>query len=159
MDIIVNKITLLVLTIIISITCISQAEQHTGSYSVQIAAYKYLPDNFIKSAEKYGSVHTSHLGELTRVSVGNFENKNAALELLLQLKKAGYDDAFINHISSSMISNRSQISPQPYQHENHASPSSEMTKFRNLSEAEKERAVFIDGKLHLKQGNRFMLIP
>jgi hypothetical protein len=148
MDTIVNKFIPIALISIISISCIAQTEQHAESYSVQIAAYKNLPDNFIKSVKKYGSVHTSQLGELTRVSVGNFENKSAALELLLQLKKSGYEGAFIRHMSSSIASNQSQNSPR-----------SEMAKFRTLSEPEKERAVFINGKLHFKQGNQFIAVP
>lgn len=136
--------------------CIAQEDQSSSSYSVQIATYKNLPKSFVSSAEKYGSVHTSQSGGLTRVSVGNFDNRNAAQDLLSQLKQAGYEDAFISRTGSSMSSNQ----PHDNSH-HHASPSSgsEMAKFRNLPDSEKERAVFVDGKLHLKEGSSFIPVP
>mgnify|MGYP006121716019 FL=1 len=136
--------------------CIAQADPSSSSYSVQIGTYKSLPKNFVGSAEKYGRVYTSQSGDLTRVSVGGFDNRNAAQNLLSQLKQAGYEDAFISHTGSSMSSN------QPHDKAHHqASPGSgsEMAKFRNLPESEKERAVFVDGKLHLKEGSSFIPVP
>ncbi len=101
-----NKITALALLTIINIACIAQVAQHTGSYTVQIAVYKNLPENFISSAEKYGTVHASQTGELTRISVGSFSSRNVAQELLSRLRQAGYKDAFINRIGSGIASNQ-----------------------------------------------------
>ena len=143
-----KKFITLALLLIISMACITQADQHSSSYRVQIAIYKNLPEDFVASAEKFGSVHTSQAGELTRVSVGSFSNRSEAQDLLSQLKQAGYEDAFISQTGSRMTNTQHQ-----------ESPSSEMAKFRNLSDAEKDRAVFVDGKLHLKEGNRFIPIP
>ncbi len=136
--------------------CIAQADQSSSLYSVQIATYKNLPENFVESAEKYGSVHTSQGEGLTRVSVGDFDSRNAAQNLLSQLKQAGYEDAFIKRTGSIMSSNQ--------HHDNshdHPSPGSgsQMAKFRNLPDSEKERAVFINGTLHLKQGSGFIPVP
>ena len=156
-DTIVNNIIILALFTIINMPFSAQADQHDGPYSVQIAAYKILPDDFIESAEKYGSVHTSLLGELTRVSVGNFDDRSTAQSLLSQLKQVGYKDAFISRISSSMTSN--QNPSKTHHRQSQSNPISEMAKFRNLPDADKESAVFIDGKLHLKEGNRFIPVP
>jgi hypothetical protein len=152
----VKKNIFLALLSMISMAYIAQADQSSSSYSVQIATYKNLPKNFVESAEKYGRVHTSQNGGLTRVSIGDFDNRNAAQNLLSQLKRAGYEDAFISRTNSSMSSNQ----PQDNSH-HHASPDSgsEMAKFRNLPDSEKERAVFIDGKLHLKEGSDFIPVP
>ena len=149
-----KKIILLVLLTVISITSIANADQHSGSYSVQIATYKNLPENYVASAEKFGRVYTSHTNRLTRVSVGKFDSRNKALDLLSQLKQAGYQDAFISRTESSAAS--------AHQHDNshhHDSPESEMAKFRDLPDADKEHAVFVDGKLHLKEGSRFIPVP
>ncbi len=142
---------------LILLPCIVTAEPHIDTYSVQIAAYKQLPEKLVKSVEQYGSIHISHHGELTRVSVGNFAHKSAAEKLLLQLRQAGYKDAFISHINthSSSIENQSN----PHGNETHSSPMSEMTKFRSLPKSDKDRAVFINGRLHLKEGKRFILVP
>jgi len=134
--------------------CITHADQHSISYSIQIATYKNLPENFVASAEKYASVHTSQSGGLTRVSVGRFNNRSEAQDLLSQLKLAGYEDAFISQTGSSMTST---LHHDDSHHQK--SPGSEMAKFRNLSPSEKDRAVFVDGKLHLKQGDKFIPVP
>ncbi|MFK7794853.1 MAG: SPOR domain-containing protein [Gammaproteobacteria bacterium] len=146
------KKPILLALLIISIASSAQAHQHANSYSVQIATYRNLPNNFLTSAEAFGEVHTSQANGLTRVSIGSFSNRNEAQALLSQLKKAGYEDAFISHLGASS-------SPSSSEHNNPTSPSSEMAKFRNLSDAEKDRAVFVDGKLHLKEGNQFIPIP
>lgn len=93
------------------------ADQHAESYTVQVAAYKSLPDNFIESAERFGAVHTSLSGELTLISTGKFSNRSAAQKLLSRLKRAGYEDAFVQNIVSGMAGN---------QHPEY--PSSEMAK-------------------------------
>ncbi|MFK8026908.1 MAG: SPOR domain-containing protein [Gammaproteobacteria bacterium] len=152
-----NKFIASLITIIILLTCIATAEPYADTYSVQIAAYKQLPDKLVKSVEQYGSVHISHHGELSRVSVGNFAHKSAAEKLLSQLKQAGYKDAFISRINTqpSSIENPNK----PHASETPSSPTSEMAKFRNLSKSDKDRAVFINNRLHLKEGNRFILVP
>jgi hypothetical protein len=148
-----RNITLALLAIINLIFPV-QAEQHYGSYTVQIAAYKILPDNFIRSAEKYGSVYTARTGELARISVGRFDNRSAAQVLLSLLRQSGYEYAFIHRIDPDITSNENHDSTH-----HHANSSSEMAKFRSLSGADKDRAVFIDGKLHLKSDNRFIPVP
>ncbi len=141
-----------------SMTFIAQAGHHGNAYTVQIATYKNLPTNFLTSAEAFGDVHTSQTGELTRVSVGSFNSRSEAQALLSRIKQAGYDDAFINQLGTSNAANRSHSSSSS-QDSFQANPSSEMAKFRNLPEAEKDRAVFVDGKLHLKDGNQFIPVP
>lgn len=153
----VKKTTLFTLTTIIFLTCIVIAEPLTGSYSVQIGSYKQLPDKFPKSVEQYGSVHITPHAELTRVSVGNFNNKSNAEKLLSRLKQAGFKDAFISRITTESSSIQNQITRQKIK--NPSSATSEMAKFRNLTKSEKDRAVFLNGKLHLKEGKQFILVP
>ena len=137
--------------LIFSMVCIAQSDQHASAYTVQIATYRNLPNNFLTSAEAFGEVHTSQADDLTRVSVGSFNDRNEAQKLLSRLKQAGYEDAFINRLATSSAAST--------QHNNATHHSSEMAKFRNLSDAEKDRAVFVDGKLHLKEGNQFIPVP
>ena len=134
---------------ILSIACLAESEPHTRAYSIQIGAYKNLPDDLIKTVEKFGDVHTHQSGDLTRISIGNFRSRSKAQEFLLLIHQAGYQDAFISRLNTiSTTSNRQKT---------HQSDSiSEMTKFSNLSNADKDKAVFIHGKLHLKEGNQFI---
>lgn len=134
---------------ILSIACIAQSDSHLDSYSIQIGAYKHLPDHLIKAVEKFGSIHTLKSDGLTRISVGNFNKRSKAQELLLHLKQAGYHDAFISRLSiNTAKSSREEARP--------SDTISEMDKYSNLSKSDKEKAVFINGKLHLKEGNQFI---
>ncbi|MDW3095350.1 MAG: SPOR domain-containing protein [Gammaproteobacteria bacterium] len=120
-----------------------------STYSIQIGAYKNPPENLIKRVEKFGVIHTSKFGDITRVNVGSFKSRSKAQEFLLNIQEAGYQDAFISRLN--MISATSNLQ------ETHQSDStSEMTKFRNLSNTDKDKAVFINGKLHLKEDNKFI---
>ena len=47
-DTIVNNIIILALFAIINMPFSAQADQHDGPYSVQIDAYKIIPDDFIE---------------------------------------------------------------------------------------------------------------
>tara|TARA_R110002096_G_scaffold120186_3_gene260306 strand:- start:241 stop:672 length:432 start_codon:yes stop_codon:yes gene_type:complete len=138
-------ITLTLFTFIASAT---GSDQNSGLFTVQVAAYKHLPKDFVESVERYGTVNVSENGQVTRVSVGQFDNKLSAEELLTQLRQAGYTDAFISHRRPITSDNQHQ-----------RDPSGAMAKFRKLPDTDKDRAVFIDGKLHLKDGKQFILVP
>lgn len=144
---------------VLSIACIAHADKHASDYTVQIATYRTLPNNFVKSAEEFGEVLTSQAGDLTRVSIGSFNTKDQAQELLSRLRQAGYKDAFIKRTDADVTAHSSHASNSTHHHDHHSLPGSEMEKLRNLSATDKERAVFLDGKLHLKDGNKFILVP
>jgi len=122
------------------------AHTHSGSYTVQVATYRNVPSNFVESLNQYGKVHAIQAGELTRVSIGSFDSRDGATNLLNKLRNEGFDDAFINRLGASTSSHSHSKIEQ----------SSEMTKFHSLSPSEQDQAVFLDGKLFLKQGERFI---
>lgn len=146
---IVKKLISLTLLLILGIASFANSDPQSSTYSVQIGAYKNLSENLIKKVEKFGKIHTSNYGEITRINIGNFDSRSKAQELLVQIKQAGYQDAFISRINTISASSNHQ--------ELHQSDSiSEMTKYSNLSNIDKDKAVFIHGKLHLKEGNLFI---
>lgn len=151
----VQHMTTSKLFIIFSLACLFpgsltiHAQEPTSFYTIQIGAYLYPPANLLNSTEKFGQVFTRQTGGLTRISVGSFNNRNDAQRLLSEIQQFDHPDAFIALITLQPTSTK-QSSGETI---------SEMEKFRLLSDAEKAKAIFYNGKLHLKENNQFTPVP
>lgn len=154
-------------------------EAFADNYTVQIGAYKYLSQRIINQAERYGQVFQNQsTSNLTRVQVGNFDNRSQAVLLLKQLRSAGYRDAFITQLpytseatavgtlQNSDLQN-SQLQSSDYGVYNSAETqyvqaptpvSSQVITFDNLTEEEKSKATFLDEELRIFENGEFMTV-
>jgi len=67
------------------------------TYFVQLAAFGKDSKNFdkFKNASKYGDIFKFHVGNAVKIRIGSFDNKSNATNVLNQIKKDGFPDAFI----------------------------------------------------------------
>jgi hypothetical protein len=68
-------------------------------YKIRVATVSKLVENQFSDLEDLGQIYLDvvHDKGLIRVSLGDYENKKKALEVLAEIKKLGYTDAFIQH--------------------------------------------------------------
>ena len=79
-------------------------------FAVQIGTYKQFAAKAKQLASQFGVVHVLTFEGLSRVTVGEFSDKQRAAQLLTQLKQAGFNDAFIRKIGFADLGNvRSDI--------------------------------------------------
>ncbi len=114
--------------------------QPTEIFAVQIGTYKHFAEETKKSVLQFGEVHVLTYENLSRVTVGEFTNRQEATALLQKLKEAGFKDAFVRQIG--------YIDLKKVQ--------SNIEKF-NLLIAEMDAQVFyLDGYKYIFMGNGYM---
>ena len=87
----------LLLLVVTALPLIALA-QPTEVFAVQIGTYKHFAEETKKSALQFGEVHILTYEDLSRVTVGEFTNRQEATALLQKLKEAGFKDAFVRQI-------------------------------------------------------------
>ena len=90
-----RSLFLLLVSAFLSFTVFAQP---TEIYTIQIGTYKQFAEETRKTVLQYGVVHVLTYENLSRVTVGEFTNREAAAEVLHNLKDAGFKDAFIRQI-------------------------------------------------------------
>jgi hypothetical protein len=139
-----------------------------GNYGVQVGVFRNVSSEFIQELEAFDAVTTVQREGLTRVIVGDFDTISDANIRLEELQNAGFSDAFVRNTgkaraqSSSHISTNTSTNEQSSQSQDdselpHYSPS-EQAKWDSLSPSQQLNAVLLNGKLHLKQGDKFIPI-
>jgi hypothetical protein len=133
-----------------------------GNYGVQVGAFKNVPWELISRLEAFDSVTTLQGKSITSVVVGNFDSVSDARITLARLESAGYRDAFVRDLDKaralSSMQTSTNASGTPYQasgYENQRFSTSEKAKWDSLTPEQQLNAVILDGKLHLKQGDKF----
>ena len=117
--------------------------QPTEVFTVQVGSYKHFAEDAKKSVRKFGEVHVLTFKNLSRVTVGEFTNRQAATVLLHKLKDAGFEDAFVRQIGYIDLS---QVQ-------------SDIEKFNVLIAGMDAQAFYLDGNMYLFQGNGYIQIP
>lgn len=86
-------------------------------FSVQIGAFRQLDPTMLQSLQRYGVVNIERSVPLSRVSIGEFPTKAEARVFAGELKKHGFEDAFIREIGtldpSWPMSSGAEILPEP----------------------------------------------
>lgn len=175
---------LLTSSIVISLLSATSLATNANDYTVQIGAYQVLTNQAISKAEQHGEVYQSIGNDnLTRLHVGRFASKVDAVNKRDQLRRSGYNDAFITQISvatphqESSSSSSYQQSETNYQsaktsHGSYNSSSSSSsahhsgvsknhssdTNLSGLSPDEKSKAAFLDGQLRIHSNGQFFTL-
>jgi len=147
-------------------------------YVVQVGVFRYPTDALFAKAESLGTITTQQASGLTKLFVGKYDSLEAANDDLYRIQASGFADAFVRKLDAKTVSDRSAI-PQTQQasfqrpsepsathkHAHEHAPgtpahrhlnASDQEKLNALSDEERQQAVYLDGKLHLKQGDQFI---
>ena len=112
-------------------------------FAIQIGTYKQFAAEAKQSVSQFGVVHVLTYENLSRVTVGEFTNRQKAAELLGQLKQAGFQDAYIRKIGYADLSKIQ----------------SNIEKF-NLLLAEMDAQVFyLDDYKYIFEGSGYIQLP
>ena len=127
-------------SIAVSILSAASFTANANDFTVQVGAYQVLTNQAISRAEQHGEVYQSIGNDnLTRLHVGRFASKADALNKRDQLRRSGYNDAFITQISVAPASSHQQ---NPASHKQarteHESYSSGNNSFDNKSSSNKK---------------------
>lgn len=119
-----------------------------NDYVVQVGALERPSEPFAERARTIGAVSTSQTDEgMTRYRVGPFSTKVEAEQAKAELRAAGYEDAFV--LQTRRSSRTAELPPVS------AGPESAADEVAALPEDLRRRVVYLDGVLHVKEGDRF----
>lgn len=126
-------------------------------YAVQIGAFKQVPQSsYLDAANSYGSILRLDAGDgVTAYSIGPFGSRDDA-ETTRGLLLDHYPDAFIRQVSDGQIVSAPTATSD-------ARASSAPTRviagagndLSGLTAEERQRVVYLDGVLHIKEGDSF----
>ena len=147
----------LIICCAILLTTTTFAHAQTNSYSVQVGAFSSPPSTLADKYKQYGSVKIAREAGLARVLIGVFESRDDAELLLMELQRDGFTDAFVRRTAAKTAAVATTVTPQatPDSHGHTHLPAQDQRRINQLSEAERARAVYLDGVLHLKDGDTF----
>ena len=111
-------------------------------FSVQIGTYKHFAEKTKEAVSQYGIVHVFTFKNLSRVTVGEFTNRQAAEKLRDKLRKAGYKDAFVRKTGYVNLANKNNT----------------IEKFNILISEMDAQAFYLDGHMYLFQGHGYIRI-
>ena len=130
-----------------------------SQYAVQLEASKSPDLNRYQALSVHGNLYTIAASNgYTRTRLGPYENKSKALDVLDKVKAAGYADAFIakqqgGDITASVSSVASHPVKRQYDIENFDVKT--LNEWKMLTPEQQANLVYLDGKLHVKNGNKF----
>ena len=114
----------------------------TNIYAVQVGSYKTFAEDAKQIVSKFGEVHVFTFKNLSRVTVGEFKNRQSAADLLSKLKEAGFKDAFVRQVGYTDL----------------AQAKSTIEKFNVLISEMDAQAFYLDGSMYLFQGQGYIKI-
>ncbi|MBT8139375.1 MAG: SPOR domain-containing protein [Gammaproteobacteria bacterium] len=132
------------------------AEENAG-YSVQIGAFASPAAGLQESLSQFGTVSIDRHGGLSRFLVGQFNERGDAELLRDELRREGYDDAFVR--ARGKASAAATVTSQHHSHTNSGQSEADHARIHALSPEQRENVVYLDGVLHIKQGDSFIPLP
>lgn len=141
------------------------ATTHAAEYAIQVGAFKSPSQSYAENLRSYGEVNSSQSSSgATVFTVGRYSSVDEAKGDLNRIA-SDYPGAFVRNLPSSAsssgnVSNNRQLASQKAAPRKAATPQSRQTPdtqlWESLSESERRRVVYLDGVLHLKQGDQFV---
>ena len=128
-----------------------------ADYTIQIGAFQEPNRSFVQSAGTLGEVRSARTGDgYLRYTVGTFSSVREAQTLLTSLQSMGYGDAFVRPMStdSRPLGAATRDNEQANVEVSVAGNSDDML-LRSLSPEERAKVVYLDGVLHIKEGDAF----
>lgn len=134
-----------------------------AEYAIQVGAFKSPTQTFAENLRSYGEVNTSQSSSgITIFTVGRYGSVDEAKGDLNRIA-ADYPGAFVRNMPSaagsvdvaSMASGASTAATRKVAtQQRKKSPDTQL--WDSLSDSERRRVVYLDGVLHLKQGDQFV---
>ena len=125
-------------------SCIGIGASATADYTVQIGAMTVPDPAFTQAASAHGEVIAKRLPSgLTLYQVGRFQLRDDATALHRKLVADGYVDAYV------------KTTTPPRSVAQSASESTQPAQLASLSPEERAKVVYLDGVLHIKDGDSF----
>lgn len=151
--------SLLVVLMLIGWTTTASASE----YTIQVGAFKNPSQSYADSLRSLGEVNTAQSSSgVTVFTVGRYNSVDAAKGDLNRIADQ-YPGAFVRNMpasarSAEFASNGGSTSSAsesaPARETGNSSPDTQL--WESLSESERRRVVYLDGVLHLKQGDQFV---
>lgn len=127
-------------------------------YSIQVGAFKSPSQAYADDLRSYGEVNTAQGGSgVTVFTVGRYNSLDAAKADLNRVAD-DYPGAFVRNMPAAARS-ADQAIPRKAATQQSSTPktqTSDTMLWESLSESERRRVVYLDGVLHLKQGDQFV---
>lgn len=148
------------LMISLAVSAVYAAPSHAEDYTVQIGVFKSSNAAYVATAQSLDTVYKNlNDNGFTVYTVGSFETRSQASALKGQLMDSGYSDAFVRSTepSTSLTADTTTTNTikTPINASFRPSSLSDEQMLSKLSEVERENVVYLDGTLHLKQGETF----
>lgn len=149
-----NK-TLLSLILIIG-SLLFSLSSFASQYAVQLEASKSPDIGRYESLSAYGKLYTIAADNgYTRTRLGPYASKTKALEVLDNVRAAGFTDAFIAKQQSGTKSTANQSVTTKGQFDIETFDVKTLKEWKMLTPEQQANLVYLDGKLHVKNGNEF----
>lgn len=134
------RLSLLLITLL-ALPAVSMA-QRTEIFAVQIGTYEKFAANTKQAVKGFDDVHVFTYKNMSRVTVGEFTSRDSAKPLLRDLKKAGFQDAFIRRTGYVDLN----------------APHTTIEKFNILISELDAKAFYLDGDMFIFQGKGYIKI-
>ncbi|MEM1229179.1 MAG: SPOR domain-containing protein [Pseudomonadota bacterium] len=145
--------------------CATGAAQ-AEDYTIQIGAFSTPSDRFAASARSEGTLYyTARDGGMVALSIGRYASFAAAQNQLAQLQDS-YPDAYVRRADpdaaqrwpgggAGIAAETASATRAARGSAARRTNAPDDAILATLSEAERKNVVYLDGKLHVKEGNRF----
>lgn len=134
-----------------------------SEYTIQVGAFKSPSQSYADNLRSFGEVNTAQSSSgVTVFTVGRYNSVDEAKGDLNRIADQ-YPGAFVRNmpasarsadIASSTSSAAAAPAAAPARKARSSSPDTQL--WESLSESERRRVVYLDGVLHLKQGDQFV---
>ena len=155
-------------------------------FSIQITATEAPNLTFFKEATGFDSLYSEETKSgLVRIKLGSYTSRNAAERDLIKIKNKGFPDAFVTSYTGKKLSKATKLKKSPLvsnkkvriinkpkendllppnseevaisePKENKLLPPSSSPAWSKLTETQKRNVVYVDGILHLHEGDKFI---
>ncbi len=136
-------------------------------FSIQIAATEAPNLTFFKETTGFNSLYSEETESgLVRIKLGSYISREEAEQDLIKIKNKGFPDAFITSYTGKKTIKSTKLKKQPAisseeitinePKENKLLPPSSSPAWSKLTEAQKRNVVYVDGILHLRDGDKFI---
>ena len=143
-----------ILILLTLVTAKGWAEQ----YAVQIEASKSPQLQHYEALKVHGNLYTGKASNgYIWTRLGSYENKSRALDILKEVHAAGYNNAIITVQKSNNITSLSGLSkPTKHQYEIENFDVKTLKEWKMLTADQQANLVYLDGELHVKNGDKFI---
>ncbi len=149
---------------LIALTILGCNIARAAEFTIQVGAFKNPSQAFADEVRQYGEVNTAQNSNgITVFTVGRYNSKDSA-KADLDRVRAKYPGAYLRNMPSAARQQTASPSITAVQQTNAAprntvaaaSATPEAALWESLTDAERRRVVYLDGVLHLKQGDNFV---